>query len=69
MLIAPVLGVPRRFDDAYARFFAGHGFDVVSIDDPSVGHSGDGSGGGEHGAHLRLADFGRLDLDAALSWL
>lgn len=62
MLIAPALGVPRRFYDRYAQFFAGHGYDVLSIDYRGSG----GSGGAERGARLRLADSGRLDLDAAL---
>ena len=65
LLIAPALGVPRRFYDRYAQFFAGHGFDVLSIDYRGVGESA----GGECGARLRLADAGRLDLDAALRWL
>ncbi|MGB1561787.1 MAG: alpha/beta fold hydrolase [Sinimarinibacterium flocculans] len=65
MLIAPALGVPRRFYDRYAQFFAGHGYDVLSIDYRGVGESA----GAERGASLRLADSGRLDLDAALRWL
>lgn len=65
MLIAPALGVPRHFYNRYAQFFAGHGFDVLSVDYRGVA----GSGGGERGASLRLADCGRLDLNAALRWL
>jgi predicted alpha/beta hydrolase len=65
MLIAPALGVPRRFYDRYAQYFAAHGFDVLSIDYRGIGESA----GSERGSSLRLADSGQLDLDAALRWL
>lgn len=63
VLIAPALGVPRRFYDAYARFLAGHGHDVLSIDYRGVGATDCDI------ASVRLADWGRLDVDAGLRYL
>lgn len=65
MLIAPALGVPRRFYQPFAQFLADEGYDVLSIDYRGIGESGrDGDVGS-----IRLADWGRLDVDAALRWL
>ncbi len=65
VLIAPALGVPRRFYDRYAQFLAGHGCDVLSIDYRGMGDSGRGC----DLKQLRLADWGALDLDAGLRFL
>ncbi len=65
VLIAPALGVPRRFYDALAQYLAGRGFDVLSFDYRGLGDSGADREPGT----IRLADWGRLDLDAALAWL
>ena len=65
VLIAPALGVPRRFYDAFAQYLAGRGCDVLSFDYRGLGESG----GGCDPASIRLSDWARLDLDAALRWL
>jgi predicted alpha/beta hydrolase len=65
VLIAPALGVPRRFYDSFAQYLAGRGFDVLSFDYRGLGESGRGC----DPAAIRLADWARLDLDAALRWL
>lgn len=65
LLIAPALGVPRRFYEPLARFLADRGYDVMSIDYRGIGESGDNL----DAATIRLLDWGRLDLDAALTQL
>jgi predicted alpha/beta hydrolase len=65
VLIAPALGVPRRFYEPFARFLAGRGYDVLTIDYRGTS----GSGQGCDVAAIRLVDWGRLDLDAALRHL
>ncbi|MFA5939977.1 MAG: alpha/beta fold hydrolase [Sinimarinibacterium sp.] len=65
VLIAPALGVPRRFYQPFAQFLAGQGYDVLSIDYRGIGDSGRDC----DAASIRLADWGRLDVDAALRWL
>jgi predicted alpha/beta hydrolase len=64
VLIAPALGVPRRFYAAFAEYLAGRGCDVLSVDYRGLGDSGRGC----DPAAIRLADWARLDLDAALRW-
>jgi predicted alpha/beta hydrolase len=65
VLIAPALGVPRRFYDSFAQYLAGRGFDVLSFDYRGLGESGRDC----DPAAIRLADWARLDLAAALRWL
>lgn len=65
VLIAPALGVPRRFYQPFAQFLAGAGYDVLSIDYRGIGDSGRGC----DVSSIRLVDWGRLDVDAALRWL
>ena len=65
VLIAPALGVPRRFYQPFAQFLAGEGYDVLSIDYRGIGESGRDC----DAALIRLADWGCLDIDAALRWL
>lgn len=65
VLIAPALGVPRRFYEPFAQFLANEGHDVLSIDYRGIGESGRDC----DAASIRLVDWGRLDVDAALRWL
>lgn len=65
ILIAPALGVPRRFYDPLAQYLAGRGHDVLTIDYRGIGTSGSDI----DASSIRLVDWGRLDVDAALRWL
>lgn len=65
VVLAPALGVPRRFYAAYAAFLAQQGFTALSFD---YRGSGDSAEGPLRGRELRMADWGRLDIAAALDW-
>ncbi|HEX2059244.1 MAG TPA: alpha/beta fold hydrolase, partial [Thermoanaerobaculia bacterium] len=66
MLVAPAMGVRRRFYDAFARYLAERGRNVVTIDYRGIGDS--------RPANLRrfngtMSDWGRLDIAAAIEWI
>jgi predicted alpha/beta hydrolase len=65
VVIAPALGVPRRFYGAYATFLAQQGFSALTFD---YRGSGDSAEGPLRGRELRMADWGQLDIDTALAW-
>lgn len=65
VLVAPALGVPRRFYSDYARFLATQGFSTLVLDYRGVGDSAQGP---VRGALMQMADWGRLDIEAALRW-
>lgn len=63
--IAPALGVPQRFYANYARFLAEQGFTALTFD---YRGSGDSAKGPQRGRDIRMEDWGRLDIEAVLSW-
>jgi predicted alpha/beta hydrolase len=65
VVIAPALGVPRRFYAPYARYLAGCGFSVLNFDYRGSGESADGP---RRGRDIRMEDWGRLDIESALAW-
>lgn len=65
MVIAPALGVPQRFYRDLARFLADAGITIVSLDYRGVGDSSPQSAKAQQ---LTFADWGRFDIDAALSF-
>lgn len=65
VVIAPALGVPRRYYAAYAGYLAGRGFSVLSQD---YRGSGDSANGPRRGRDIRMEDWGRLDIEAALAF-
>ncbi len=62
-IVAPAMGVPRRFYDAFARGLADQGHRVVSFDYRGIGGSAP-----EHlpGCDARLLDWGRVDLASVI---
>lgn len=66
LLVAPAMGVKRRFYDAFARHIAERGRSVVTIDYRGIGDSRPSSlrtfGG-------TMSDWGRLDIAAAIDWI
>jgi predicted alpha/beta hydrolase len=62
VVIASALGVPRRFYLPFARYLAERGADVLCFDYRGI----DGSGAQADLAALKLEDWARLDLQAAL---
>ena len=65
VVIAPALGVPMRFYAPYARYLAVRGFSVLYFD---YRGSGDSANGPVRGRDMRMDDWGRLDIEAALAW-
>jgi predicted alpha/beta hydrolase len=61
ILIAPALGVPAKFYDQFAKYFAKCGIDVFSFDYRTVGPKGS--------EYPRLLDVGVYDLDTAIEHL
>jgi predicted alpha/beta hydrolase len=65
VVLAGATGVKRSFYDAFARFLAGRGPSVVTLDYRGIG----GSRPKEiKGFHATMRQWGELDLDAALRW-
>jgi predicted alpha/beta hydrolase len=65
VVIAGALGVPSRFYAAYAGYLAQQGFAVLTFD---YRGSGESSKGPVRGRDMRMQDWGRLDIEAALAW-
>lgn len=65
VVIAPALGVPRRFYASYAGFLAKNGISALVFD---YRGSGDSARGPVRGRDISMEDWGRLDIDAALTW-
>ncbi len=63
VVIAPALGVPRRFYQKFAAFLQQQGYDTLCFDYRGV----DGAGAEVPADQIQLADWGRQDLQAALS--
>jgi predicted alpha/beta hydrolase len=63
LVIASAMGVPRRFYHPFAYFLSDNGLAVLTFDYRGVG---DSNLTGIDGAKVRLEDWGRLDIDAAL---
>lgn len=66
LLVAPAMGVRRRFYDAFARYVAERGRSVVTIDYRGIGDSRPASLRSFRGS---MSDWGRLDIPAALDWI
>lgn len=62
-VVGPAMGAPRRTYRRLARFLAGEGMAVLTVDLRGLGESWPAS---RRGRELTLADWGRYDLDAAL---
>jgi len=63
VLVAPAMGVPRRFYREVATFFATRGADVLTLDYRGIGGSRPSS---LRGFPARLSDWGELDVEAGL---
>ncbi|WP_295873078.1 alpha/beta fold hydrolase [uncultured Zhongshania sp.] len=63
VVIAGALGVPRRFYQALANFLSSNGYAVLRFDYRGI----EGSGPSQRGRDVRLYDWGRYDIDAALA--
>jgi predicted alpha/beta hydrolase len=63
VLVAPAMGVPRRFYREIATYLAARGSEVLTVDYRGIGGSRPPS---LRGFPARLRDWGELDLDAGL---
>jgi predicted alpha/beta hydrolase len=66
VIINPATGVLARYYHRYARFLAGHGFDVLTYDYRGIGASRPDR---LRGCGYRWRDWGELDFDAAVSFM
>lgn len=66
VVINPATGVAARYYHRYARFLAGHGFDVLTFDYRGIGLSRPAR---LRGSPYRWRDWGERDVDAALGFL
>ncbi len=66
LLIASAMGVKRRYYDAFARFIAGRGLNVLTFDYRGIGDSRPASLRGFEGSML---DWGKLDVAAAIDFI
>lgn len=64
VVLAGALGVPRGYYAAFAQGLANQGISVLTFDWRG---SGDSRQGAVRGRHMRMVDWGRLDLEAALA--
>lgn len=64
-MILPALAARQGYYEPFARHLARHGFAVLTFDYRGIGASADGA---IRGRSIRMADWGRLDIHAALSW-
>lgn len=65
LVIAPALGVPRKFYAPFARYLAARGYAVLSFDYRGIADSARGS---LRGRRMRLRHWGERDLEAALRY-
>ena len=65
IVVAAAMGVKRRFYDAFAQYAAERGFSVLTFDYRGIGESRPPS---LRGFPATMADWGRLDLPAAISF-
>lgn len=63
VIVNPATGVTARYYHRYARFLAGHGFDVLTYDYRGIGASRPGR---LRGCGYRWRDWGERDFEAAL---
>lgn len=66
VVITPATGVAARYYHRYARFLAGHGFDVLTFDYRGIGLSRPAR---LRGSPYRWRDWGERDVDAALRFM
>lgn len=66
MLVAPATGAPQRFYGAFARHFAGDGWDVLTWDWRGVADSRHGLS--PRDPRLTMRAWGSEDLTAAIAW-
>lgn len=65
LVVAAALGVPRKIYAALARFLAARGYHVLTFDYRGIG---DSRAGAPRGRDIRMQDWGRLDIEAALAF-
>jgi predicted alpha/beta hydrolase len=66
LLIASAMGVKRRYYDAFARYVAERGRNVVTLDYRGIGDSRPRS---LRGFDATMHDWGTLDIPAAIDWI
>lgn len=64
--VAPALGVPRRYYDAFGAALAEAGISTLTFDYRGIA---DAEGSDDEDRAITMADWGRLDIAAALAWL
>lgn len=64
-LVHGAMAVRQRYYARFARFLADRGWTVLTYDYRGIGASRDGP---QRGRDMQLADWGRLDVDAATRW-
>jgi len=64
--LAPALGVPRRYYDAFGAALAEAGIATLTYDYRGIA---DAEGSDDEDRGITMADWGRLDVAAALEWL
>lgn len=65
IVMAPALGVPRRFYDKFAAYLAQRGITALTFDFRGVGEA---EGSKTADAAVNMEQWGRLDIAAALDW-
>ena len=65
VVMAPALGVPRRFYEKFAAYLAQRGISALTFDYRGVGEA---QGSKPADAGVDMAQWGRLDIAAALDW-
>ncbi len=63
VVLAPALGVPRKFYFAFAQYLAERGYDALCFD---YRGSGDSVRGPQRGRDMRMQHWGERDIEAAL---
>jgi len=65
VVLGSALGVPRYYYLKFARYLAGNGFSVLTFDYRGIYESR----GGIPGSEMKMEDWGRMDIEAALQWI
>ncbi|MDX1617851.1 MAG: alpha/beta fold hydrolase, partial [Balneolaceae bacterium] len=66
VVFGSALGVPRYYYYKLGRYLAESGFTVLTFDYRGIHES---KGGGVGGSDMRMEEWGRLDIEAALNWV
>lgn len=65
LVMAPALGVPRRFYDKFAAYLAQRGVNALTFDYRGVG---EGEGSRQQDRAVDMAQWGQLDIASVLDW-